>query len=92
MNYVWDKNKNERNYWKHGIRFEDALHVFEDPDRLEYYDDKHSIDEDRYITIGIADHVLYVVYTQRYQYTRIISARYATTREEELYYGCNLLS
>lgn len=85
MNYVWDENKNERNYWKHGIRFEDALHVFEDPDRIEYYDSIHSIEEDRYITIGIAGRVMFVVYTQRTLYTRLISARYATAREEALY-------
>ncbi len=44
-------------------------------------------DEDRYITIGLADEVLFVVYTERHPIIRLISARLATARERNAYYG-----
>lgn len=83
----WDDAKNESNYRKHGIRFETAAYIFNDENRLEYYDDKHSDEEDRYYTIGKVGDVMFVVYTERGEVLRLISARYATKAEEELYYG-----
>ena len=44
--FEWDEAKNEANKRKHGIRFELALRVFYDENRLEEYDDAHSDDED----------------------------------------------
>ena len=65
-----------------------ASHVFLDPDRLEIFNEKHSTaDEDRYITIGLVADVLTVVYTERISALRIISARIATKKEKESYYG-----
>ncbi len=57
--------------------------------RLEFYDDVHSIDEDRYITIGKVENVLFVVFTERNDgdSIRLISARLATAKERRLYYG-----
>ena len=43
--------------------------------------------EDRYYTIGKVGDVMFVVYTERGEVLRLISARYATKAEEELYYG-----
>lgn len=92
MYYVWDPNKNERNYRKHGIRFEDAVDVFDDPYRVERFDRQHSTDEERYITIGRAGKILFVVYTERKSSIRLISARLATPTEEDAYYASNLFS
>lgn len=85
--FEWDDKKNKANKRKHGISFETASFVFTDQFRIEYYDVAHSIHEDRYITIGCINQVLFVVYTIRGANTRIISARLATEREREIYYG-----
>lgn len=90
MRFVWDENKNKHNYKYHGIKFEDAILVFNDPRRLDIYDSSHSDDEDRYITIGQARRILFVVYTERKSYIRLISARPATTSEEDMYYAGDL--
>ena len=89
LEFEWDNNKNKANIIKHGISFETASHVFFDSNRIEKYDEIHSIDEDRYITIGMIGNVaviVMVVYTERENSIRIISARKATKREMEEYY------
>lgn len=89
MNFEWDDNKEQKNIAKHGIDFGTALLIFGDNNRLEFYDEAHSEYEDRYITIGSilgVVTVLYVVYTERKDSIRIISARCATQREKEVYY------
>lgn len=91
MLFEWDDNKEKINIAKHGIDFSTAVHVFQDENRIEFYDAAHSEDEDRYITIGqingIAIIVL-VVYTERGDTIRIISARKATSQERRRYYDC----
>lgn len=82
----WDDRKNEINKRKHGISFETAAHVFEAINRIEYFDEAHSADEDRFIVLGLVRKVLFVVYTDRGDATRIISARKATEAETEVYY------
>ncbi len=89
MKFEWDDNKEQKNIAKHGIDFGTAILVFGDDNRIEMYDAKHSFEEDRYITIGEINGyvmVLYVVYTERNDAIRIISARRATQREKEAYY------
>lgn len=85
--FEWDANKNVINVKKHGINFNTAALVFSDEYRIDFFDHLHSIDEDRYITIGMVDRVLFVVYTERANATRIISARPATPAERRAYYG-----
>lgn len=88
MQFEWDEEKNELNKRKHdGISFEIASRVFLDPYLIEIYDEKHSDDEDRSIAIGEVHKVLYVVFTERGEKKRIISARQASKTEEMLYYG-----
>lgn len=89
MKIEWDTNKNDANMKKHHISFETAARVFLDENRLDYYDIVHSINEDRYITIGLVEEVLVVVYTLRLAKIRMISARLATRKEKELYYEEN---
>ena len=88
LQFEWDEEKEKSNTVKHGIDFETASYVFLDPNRMEYYDKAHStLEEDRYITIGLVGDVLTVVYTERIEALRIISARVATKKEKEAYYG-----
>lgn len=85
--YEWDENKNQRNIRVHKVSFEEAKEALEDPDRLEFYDESHSTDEDRYICIGGSSRLLLmVVFTDRNGNTRIISAREALGNERRRYY------
>lgn len=84
--FEWDEEKNLINRRKHGISFESAVHVFHDENRIEFYDAAHSVEEDRYQTIGMADGILFVVFTERGVKIRLIPARPATPRERRLYY------
>ena len=80
MIFEWDEEKNRINLEKHGIDFETAMLVFNDLQRIEIYDVEHSTNEDRYNTIGMVHDVLFVVYTERNENIRLISARLATKR------------
>ena len=94
MNYswrvrvVWDESKSRTNRKKHGVSFEEASALFSrEDDYLEIFDDAHSDEEDRFIAIGpIKKGLVLVVYTERDEDTvRLISARWATKLEAELY-------
>ncbi len=52
MIFEYDKEKNQKNIRKHGISFKNAARVFFDYDRIEYYDEEHSGEEERFDTIG----------------------------------------
>lgn len=86
MKFEWDEDKNQLNLKKHGIDFETAMLVFHDPQRIEIYDAEHSMVEERYNTIGMVNDVLFVVYTERKDNIRLISARIATKKERSIYY------
>ena len=60
---------------------------FSDKNRIEYYNKEHSVFEDRFATIGMAGKLLFVVFTERKDGIRIISARLAASFERRLYYG-----
>lgn len=89
MKFDWDVEKEQINIEKHGISFLTATRVFFDENRIEIYDFIHSKDEDRYVTIGAVDdgafYVLFVVYTERREVIRLISARKAMKSERRLY-------
>lgn len=86
MKFEWDEEKNAVNKIKHNISFETAIHVFEDPNYIEIPDFEHSITEERFIAIGKVGKVLFVVFTERGENIRLISARIATPAERRLYY------
>lgn len=86
LKFEWDEDKNQLNLEKHGIDFETAMLIFNDLQRIEIYDFEHSIEEDRYNTIGMVNDVLFVVYTERKNNVRIVSARLATKTERSIYY------
>ena len=84
--FEWDSEKAEINKKKHGVKFETAVRVFFDNNRIDEFDEIHSDFEDRYKIIGKVENILTVIYTEREENFRIISARQATKREEVQYY------
>ena len=89
--FEWDDEKNKINKIKHGINFKTAARVFNDPYHFEEYDNEHSQDEDRWKVIGMVDDILTVIYTERGNRTRLISAREANEKERMRYYGYRVL-
>jgi len=51
-NFEWDPGKAKQNLEKHKIRFERATEIFLDPFAVSIYDEDHSTDEDRWVTMG----------------------------------------
>ena len=90
MKFEWDENKATLNLSKHGVRFDHALFVFGDVNRIERYQRRQG--EDRWQVVGRIDDGIYVVITHERQLengediTRIISARKATGDERKHYY------
>lgn len=92
--FEWDPHKAKTNYKKHHIAFETAATVFKDEHALSIFDDEHSNDEERWITLGMDDltRVLVVVHVyfkieNDVCTIRIISARKATAKESNVYKG-----
>ncbi len=87
MPFEWDGNKAERNISKHGVSFEEAKTVFDDPLYVDFYDPDHSEDEERYLIVGQSSRgrLLIVSYTEIEDSIRLISAREVTRTEREAY-------
>jgi len=85
--YEWDENKAEANLSKHGVSFDEAKTVFDDPLYVEFYDPDHSFVEHRFILLGksMQGRVLFVSYVERNENIRVISAREATPSERRAY-------
>jgi len=84
--FEWDDAKAEANLRKHRVRFEHAAEACEDLYALVELDVSEDYGEDRFILIGRAtDGVLAVVYTERNDRIRIISAREANDYERRNY-------
>ena len=83
----WGTDKAAKNLRKHKVAFEEAATDFDDPMFITVVDDEHSLDEERYITIGVSSRrrLLIVAHTDREGQIRIISAREATKKEERFY-------
>ncbi|MBW4532685.1 MAG: BrnT family toxin [Pleurocapsa minor HA4230-MV1] len=92
MEFEWDENKNRNNIIKHGIDFQEAKRVFEDPDLLTYEDNRFNYGERRDISLGQLELttqskiiVVVVVSTDRNGIVRLISARKASKQERREY-------
>jgi len=89
--FVWDSQKNNINMKKHGISFEEAQEVFQDPLHLSILDIRFDYFEERWITIGQTrigklTVVAHLFFTERgEEVIRIISAREATANERRQY-------
>ncbi len=82
----WDEAKAKANLAKHGVTFETARHVFKDMFALDEEERSALYGESRRITTGLArGEMITVVYTERGEAIRIVSARKATKREASDY-------
>ena len=92
MKFEWDPEKDKANRNKHKVTFPEACYVFADKYMLTFFDNEHSEDEDRWVTIGQMPNNKIVVVIHTYRKTkakesvRIISARKATKNEEKQYF------
>jgi uncharacterized protein len=87
MHFEWNENKALSNLSKHGVKFEEAKTVFDDPLYVDFYDPDHSETEERYLIVGKSNQgrLLIVSYTERRNSIRLISAREVTRTEREAY-------
>jgi uncharacterized DUF497 family protein len=91
MQFEWDTRKESANRRKHGISFELAKHIFDDPNHISIQD-RHEGGEERGQTIGLVGHVAILLVAHTYEeddgeeVIRIISARKATAAECRRYH------
>ncbi|MEY3554486.1 MAG: hypothetical protein RLZZ580_539 [Cyanobacteriota bacterium] len=91
LTFEWDIDKNRVNQKKHGVSFEEAKSVFYDDKAIQFWDDDHSEQEDRFLLLGKSYkmRILLIVHCYREEESviRIISARKATKNESQKYRG-----
>ena len=89
ITFSWDPAKAASNLRKHGISFEEAQTVFYDEFAIQFYDETHSSEEERFLMLGMSSgaHLLLVCHCERDSggVIRIISARKATKHECSFY-------
>lgn len=89
MRFEWDERKASANEKKHGVSFDEAETVFYDENARLLYDAEHSLEEDRYILLGMSNSssllVVCHVYGEDEEKIRIFSARRANKREQQQY-------
>ena len=87
MDFEWDEGKNQSNQRKHGVSFDEALTVFDDPLAATNRDFDHAQEEERFLTFGysLRRRLLAVSHTDRERRIRLISARLATKAERKSY-------
>ena len=85
LTFEWDDHKAKQNLKKHSVSFEEASTVFGDPLARTIPDPLHSDGEDRFVQIGesLGLKLLVVVFSEREERIRIISARVASRRERK---------
>ena len=88
--FEWDDQQNAQNKRKHGVSFEDAQNVFFDEKAIEFDDPDHSIQEEKFILVGLSQSLKVLVvchcYRSKESKIRIISARKATKKEQGVYF------
>ena len=90
LDFEWDDVKVAENVRNHAVSFAQAALAFRDRFAVEWIDLREEYGEERIILLGIVgNHVLNVVYTEREERIRIISARRATRNEQDIYYRQN---
>jgi len=92
LRFEWSRHKAKANIRSHDISFEKAKTVFYDENAIEFYDQDHSLKEDRYLMVGLSSKIrlLLVSYTVREEkdedIIRIISSRKPTKKEQRTYF------
>ena len=91
IKFEWDSSKATANLKKHHVAFEEAKSVFYDESAVQFFDEDHSSDEERFLMLGMSSGagLLIVCHCEREhgEIIRIISARKATKRESAFYQG-----
>jgi uncharacterized protein len=91
MRFEWDGSKAASNAKKHKVTFEMAKTVFYDDFAVQFFDEEHSFDEERFLLLGMSSdaRLLLVCHCEREDgdVIRIISARKATESEAQNYRG-----
>ena len=87
LSFEWDEIKAKENLRKHEVSFEEGKTIFNDPFLFTFPDYEHSVDEERYVNIGLSvtGRILILTHTERQDKIRIISCRKATARERRFY-------
>ena len=91
MRFEWDPSKAASNVVKHGVTFDEAATVFDDPYARVIEDPDHSLHEERFIILGMSMRARELVVSHCLRGAggstiRIISARRATRRESAQYW------
>lgn len=90
LEFEWDDVKAAENVRNHGVSFAHAALAFRDLFGVEWIDLRESYGEERLILLGVTSkQILTVVYTERDERIRLISARRATRNEQDQYYRQN---
>ena len=91
-NFEWDPAKARQNRKKHRVAFEEAATIFKDPRALSVYDDAHSAEEDRWVSLGFSSAGRLIAAHHTFEHVddstvriRIFSARKATKHEAMQY-------
>jgi uncharacterized DUF497 family protein len=91
IKFEWDLSKATANLKKHQVSFDEAKSVFYDEFAVQFFDEEHSSNEERFLMLGISSNarLLLVCHCEREhgEVIRIISARKATKRESAFYQG-----
>ncbi len=91
IKFDWDESKAAANLRKHQVSFDEAKSIFFDEFGVQFFDEEHSSDEERFLMLGMSAEakLLIVCHCERDHGTviRIISARKATKRESAFYRG-----
>ena len=88
MEFEWDPDKEQSNVKKHQVDFAEAKTVFNDPLEVTIPDPTHSLDENRFLSLGRSetDRLVVVSYTERHgDRIRIVNARLASRKERRQY-------
>jgi uncharacterized DUF497 family protein len=89
VRFEWDGDKEEANQRKHGVKFDEAASVFSDEHALFLADPDHSIEEDRFLLMGLSWSLRLLVVHHTFRaggdIVRLISARTATRAERAQY-------
>ena len=90
IEFAWDRRKARSNLLKHGVSFEEAQTVFLDESARLIDDPDHSENEDRFLLLGYSFRARCLIVIHSYRQSgsviRLISARRASTQEEEMYW------
>ena len=91
LKFEWNEEKSISNLQKHGVSFEEAKEVFEDPFHISKLDHRFDYFEERWITLGSTSKDKILVVANMFfddngeEIIRIISARKANQKERKFY-------